>query len=100
MTSLGGKILTVNGGSSSVRFAVYGTDSARGASLVRRAGGIVERIGLNGTTLSFDDSASGARGQRQLTRGDHRSAVDALLDWLGPQVELASLEAVGHRIVH
>lgn len=93
-------ILTVNGGSSSIRFALYGTDSAAASRLVRRLGGKVDRIGIDGTTLSFADTTGGGRGDHQLPLGDHRSAVDALLDRLESQGVLASIGAVGHRVVH
>lgn len=93
-------ILTINGGSSSIRFAVYGMGEPANAMLDRRLSGKVDRIGLDGTTLSFDDTALGRRSERKLEIGDHRSAVKALLDWLESQINFASIEAVGHRVVH
>jgi acetate kinase len=43
------RILTINGGSSSIKFALY-----RAAEpLKRELSGAVERIGSSGTTLSF-----------------------------------------------
>ena len=51
------RILTINGGSSSVKSALYST----GASLARRLYGKVDRIGLSGTSLTFN----GQRGNRQ-----------------------------------
>jgi acetate kinase len=38
-------VLTINGGSSSIRFAVY----EAGASLRRRLAGKIDRVGLSGT---------------------------------------------------
>ncbi len=44
-------ILTINGGSSSIKFALYQVDEP----LKRRLYGKVDRIGLSGTNLSFND---------------------------------------------
>ena len=46
-------VLTINGGSSSIRFALY----QEGESLLRRLVGKVDRIGLSNTNLTFKDSA-------------------------------------------
>ncbi len=46
-------ILTVNGGSSSIKFALYQT----GEMLKRTVYGKVDRIGLAGTNLSFHDAS-------------------------------------------
>ena len=92
----GAQILTINGGSSSIKFAIY----QMGDPPQRRLHGKVDRIGLRGTSFTFDDPA----GKRQDDRGigdlDHRPAANFLLDWLGKQVGLASITAVGHRVVN
>ena len=44
-------ILSINGGSSSIKFALYQTE----AELERRLYGKIDRMGLNGTYLSFND---------------------------------------------
>lgn len=53
MKSAGKCILTINGGSSSIRFAVYET----GETLRRRLNGMIDRIGLSDTNLSVNDPA-------------------------------------------
>ena len=45
-------ILTINGGSSSIKFALYQTDK----SLKKTLNGSVDRIGLPGTNLTFSES--------------------------------------------
>jgi len=45
-------VLTINGGSSSIKFALYQI----GKPLQLRLHGSVDRIGLPGTTLSFSDA--------------------------------------------
>ena len=47
MKTAGRCILTINGGSSSIRFAVYEV----GDTLRRRIDGKIDRIGLSGTNL-------------------------------------------------
>ena len=70
------KVLTINGGSSSIRFALY--DSRDVAT--KLVGGKIDRIGLDAV--------------------DHGSAAVSLLDHLGAQPWFAAVRAVGHRIVH
>lgn len=89
-------ILTVNGGSSSIKFALYGT-----VPPLKRAGqGMIERIGLAGTTLSFQAEAGKAPTTIALAAGNHPSAAKALLEWLEARPEFGSIQAVGHRVVH
>jgi len=89
-------ILTINGGSSSIKFALY----AAVKPLKRGLYGTVDRIGLGGTNLTFHE-ANGKRGvNRKLIAADHKSAANSLLDWLETQPDFASFKAVGHRVVH
>ncbi len=89
-------ILAVNGGSSSIRFALYET----GAPMRRILDGKVDRIGLPGTRLHFSDRIEGREGSRRITAADHRTAVGVLLDWLEVQPAFAAVQGVGHRVVH
>ncbi len=96
MTPAEPHLLTVNGGSSSIRFALY----EAGFELTRQLSGKIDRIGLPGTTLAFD-SLSGASPERfGLAASDHRSAANSLIDALEERDVFASLRAVGHRVVH
>ena len=89
-------VLSINGGSSSVRFAVY----EAGEAPQRRLSGRIERIGLSGTNMAVSDPAGRSQAPRRLVAADHRAAVGFLLDWLEAQPVFASVEAVGHRVVH
>ncbi|MEO8026230.1 MAG: acetate/propionate family kinase [Bryobacteraceae bacterium] len=88
-------ILALNGGSSSIRFAIY--DAA--ADLARIVSGRIERIGMPGSRLVVNrpDSPPETRDIRSSERAD---AIRVLLEWLDGQPEFASLQAVGHRVVH
>ncbi len=88
------RVLTINGGSSSIRFAVY--ESA--GTLRPLMDGKLERIGSSGTSLTVSD-ASGKPWVRRVAGGTRR-AQEALMSWLESQAIFGSLEAVGHRVVH
>ena len=96
MTPESSSVLTLNGGSSSIRFAVYQT----GDPPKRGLQGKVDRVGSPGTTLTFDDPVRTQRDTRGIGDLDHRAAADFLIDWLEQQIGLASLTAVGHRVVN
>jgi acetate kinase len=66
-------VLTINAGSSSIRFAVY----EAGKTPRRQLDGKIERIAA----------------------ADHRAAIDVLIDWLEAQPIFAAVKAVGHRVV-
>ena len=89
-------VLTINGGSSSIRFAVY----EAGETLRRRLDGKIDRIGLNGTNLILNDPSGKPQVPRPLAAADHRTAVGFLLDWLEAQPVFTSVKAAGHRVVH
>jgi len=89
-------LLTINGGSSSVRFALY----ENAEPLRRLLDGKVDRVGLSGTNLTFKDSTGQSQDSRTIDPADHSSAVAFLLDWLETQQAFASVKAVGHRVVH
>ena len=88
-------VLAMNGGSSSIKFTLY----RMGDSPARRLHGKVERIGLRGATLTFDDLERNQHDSRIIGDFDHRSAANFLIDWLDKQIGLTSIEAVGHRVV-
>jgi acetate kinase len=89
-------ILTINGGSSSIKFALY--DIAE--PLKRGLYGKVDRIGLSGTNLTFEDPTQKQPESRNLIAPDHKSAANSLIDWLEKQIDFKSVKAVGHRVVH
>ena len=89
-------ILTINGGSSSIKFALY----AAVKPLKRGLYGTVDRIGLSGTNLTFHEANGKPKARRELAAVDHKSAANSLLDWLETHPDFASVKAVGHRVVH
>jgi acetate kinase len=89
-------ILTINGGSSSIKFALYET----GGTLERRLYGKIDRIGLSGTNLSFNDLTDNRHDSHSFAPTDHGSVANSLIDWLEEQHALGLVGAVGHRVVH
>lgn len=89
-------ILTINGGSSSIKFALYRTDGPPERSIY----GKVDRIGLPGTKLTFNDLIQNQQDSFDIKASDHRSAVNVLIDWLEGRIGFAFVTAVGHRVVH
>ncbi len=88
-------VLTINGGSSSIKFALY----AAGEPLTRGLHGTVDRIGLSGTNLTFQDSGTGDKSTQALPASDHKSAGAFLIHWLEQREVFDSTGAVGHRMV-
>jgi len=66
-------ILTINGGSSSIKFAFY----QAGEPLKRELYGKVDRIGLSGTNLTFHDVDGKPPASRKLDAADHKSAANS-----------------------
>ncbi|MGB7768480.1 MAG: acetate/propionate family kinase [Verrucomicrobiia bacterium] len=90
------QILTINGGSSSIKFALYQI----GKPLKRGLYGKVDRIGLSATNLTFTAPTKKKPERHKLAAADHKSAANALIDWLEKQIDLKSVKGVGHRVVH
>jgi acetate kinase len=90
------RILTVNGGSSSIKFAVFEV----GDSLRRTLEGAIERIGSPEATLRVKGVNPADDLLRSVTAPDHTVAVAALMDWIEERGGRETLTAVGHRVVH
>jgi acetate kinase len=89
-------ILTINGGSSSIKFALF--DS--GGALRRILTGRVERIGLPEARFVVKGAAQEQNFSRAVNTPDHTAAVNVLMDWLETEIGRGRLVAVGHRVVH
>ena len=89
-------VLIINGGSSSIKFALYQV----GEPLKRKLYGKIDRIGLSGTNLTCNDPIRNQRNSYSIAPSDHRSAANILIDWLVKRDEFASIEALGHRVVY
>ncbi len=88
-------VLTINAGSSSIRFAVY----RAGATPERLLAGSIDAMGSKHPTLSISEPDGAMRGIRRLPACDRRAMIRLLLDWIEAQRAYAGVTAVGHRIV-
>ena len=90
------RILTINSGSSSVKFALFdiGRDESRVLS------GNIDRIGLSGGTFRAKGKDGASLVNRSLDFADHAAAFKALFEWLQNATDAKELDAVGHRLVH
>ncbi len=89
-------ILTINGGSSSIKFALFEACE----SLRRVLAGGIERIGLPEPTFRVKGSDEADKFSRSVTAPDHMAAVSILMDWIEERIGHDALAAVGHRVVH
>ena len=89
-------ILTINGGSSSIKFALFEDRDP----LQRILHGEIDRIGLPQATLRVDGLLPAGHVLRQVTAPDHAAAVGALMDYIEERGTHGALTAVGHRVVH
>jgi acetate kinase len=89
-------VLTVNGGSSSIKFALF----AVGDSLQRILEGGIERIGLPEATLRVKGVNPADNFSHDVTAPNHTVAVGLLMDWVEERRGRDGLSAVGHRVVH
>ena len=90
------RILTINGGSSSIKFALF----EAGDSLRRILEGSIDRIGLPETTFRVKGLSQAANFSQLVTAPDHTAAVGALMEWIEERVGRDALTTVGHRVVH
>ncbi|MES2255573.1 MAG: acetate/propionate family kinase [Pseudomonadota bacterium] len=89
-------VLTINGGSSSIKFALFEATDL----LLRVQEGVIERIGLPDATFRAKGLGETSIVSRLVAAPDQPAAVDVLTDWVGGHVGYEALAAVGHRVVH
>ncbi len=90
------RILTINGGSSTIKFALF----EAGGALRRILEGAIERIGQPEAVLRVKGPNPADNFSRPVAAPDHTAAVSVLMDWIEERGGRESLAAVGHRVVH
>ena len=90
------EILTINAGSSSIKFAVYENTGSNIDSL----SGKVVRIGLDNTKLISKKSGSGEAQSVSVDASDFKATTQLLMEWLENQMDFKNLKGVGHRVVN
>ena len=90
------RLLVLNAGSSSIKFAVYTGQDHPALAWRGQVGG----LGGSRARLWVRDDRGVTTTDENLGNADHRSALQRLLDWLDAAVGYEQLLAVGHRVVH
>jgi acetate kinase len=89
-------VLTINGGSSSIKFALYKIED----SLLQILAGEIEIRDTKNAKLSFINSITNNNNSSDIKIANHDSVVNFLIDWLVKQDDFHYIKAIGHRIVH
>jgi acetate kinase len=89
-------VLTINSGSSSIKFAMF----LIGEVEQRVLHGKIERIGLTGTKLVFHDLQKNQQDSCDINASDYKSVIKLFIQWLESYIGFDSLSAIGHRVVH
>ncbi|WP_417261186.1 acetate/propionate family kinase [Celeribacter sp.] len=90
---MGQRILTINAGSSSVKFALYTSGEIPDCL----AQGLVQDIG---STPSFRFKSGGATDTKLIDAKDQTQALEVILKEITPLLDGQDVAGVGHRIVH
>jgi acetate kinase len=85
-------ILTINGGSSSLKFALFERDAHK--SVMRIDAGKIDRIGLTGSTAQIGSE------RYPINIQSHADAIPLIVQRISQKLGSARLDAIGHRIVH
>ena len=95
-------ILTLNAGSSSLKFAIFDADSMSGGKIVAVTRGAIEDLD-EAPHLVARDSAGTVLADRRWPKDTHdafETLLEALLSFADTHIADGELAAVGHRIVH
>jgi acetate kinase len=90
------RILTINSGSSSIKFSLYDIGPDETMMLSGNISGIGSARGR--FHVASPDGRVRMETERQFP--DHVEALRALMGWLGESAEGGTLDAIGHRVVH
>lgn len=89
-------IVTINSGSSSIKFALY----AMGGDETLILSGSIDGIGLAKGRFYAKDGSAKSVIDRAFAPRDHREALREIIDWLPHGSSGSVVSAVGHRLVH
>lgn len=90
------RILTINGGSSTIKFGVFCSNRTPERILA----GKVEGIGRPDGALIATDRSGAETHHAAVCAADHRDAAHSLIDWIAGWTGQEQFRAIGHRVVH
>ena len=89
-------ILTINGGSSSIKLSVY----EMGEEPKLLLSGKLENMGTPGAAFGFTNIVTGRKATNPAPLTNPDQAAGFLIDWLEKQDGIPAIHAIGHRMVH
>jgi acetate kinase len=95
MKKAGSRVLVINGGSSSIKFALF----EAGDALKRLLKGSIKGVGRARGEFAVQ-GVEAESFSRDVAVPDHTAAVSLLMDWVQEKMGDEALLAVGHRVVH
>ncbi len=90
------RILAINGGSSSLKFALF----QRTDPSTRLLSGQIDRIGLADSRWVVNRTGADREEDRRVAAPDLKAAAGLVIDWLERTVGFVGIAAIGHRVVH
>ena len=91
---MGKNIITINAGSSSVKFTVYDTTGSNIFS------GEIKNIGLEKTNFKVNDKENNQILSEEVEASSHAEATKLLTEWITKNLNNDEISAIGHRVVH
>lgn len=88
-------VLTINAGSSSIKFAWYEVNE----NPKQIFSGRIERVGLEHSLLTIKNK-NDQKKEYKINASDFRKATASLIEWLEDETDFKNIKAIGHRIVH
>ena len=89
-------LLTINGGSSSIKFTLYNVTESLNPILSGKLIG----LGLPTAKLRVINSIQAEESTIDIKADNYQQAVEVLIDWVYKNIDISSVKAIGHRIVH
>lgn len=89
------QVLTINCGSSSIKFSLYQS----GKTLVSQLSGKLEKIGMTGARFDYRKKGDSPV-RKAVAAKDIPAAAAFLLNWFETQIGFENIQCIGHRIVH
>jgi acetate kinase len=89
-------VLTINSGSSSLRFALFSADESPSQILT----GKFDRVGLSDANLSVRDGIGKPSDERKIAAPHHAACIPLLVELLEKKNFVGNVRAIGHRVVH
>ncbi len=93
-------ILTINGGSSSIKFALFEASRDTHSNPHCLFQGGIDRIGFSEATFFIEGNHPEENFSNPIRATDSRTAISILISWIKENKKCAAVTAIAHRIVH